>query len=157
MVSMAKSTPPKPEGCTNFKLHKLARLVGRRYDMHMAQVGLTTAQYALLNHVKQLGPLRPVDLARAMGLTASTLTRNLQPLVDAGWLALRPGVDARSRLVQLTETGEAKRLDAKQCWRQAQLALNARLGTAQVAALHALLDQCAQLLTDDDAPVETMR
>ena len=41
-----------------------------------------------------------------------------------------------------TEAGRAKRAEAQREWKQAQLALNARLGEARVAALHALLDEC---------------
>ena len=81
-----------------------------------------------------------------MALDASTLTRNLQPLVLQGWVAVGAGPDARSRLVQLTDTGRAKHAEARRAWKKAQLAFNARLGEARVAELHALLDDCRQLL-----------
>ena len=38
-----------------------------------------------------------------MTMDASTLTRNLQPLIQAGWVTLGPGADGRSRLVSLTD------------------------------------------------------
>jgi DNA-binding MarR family transcriptional regulator len=147
-MDMAESV--KPQGCTNLKLRQLSRAVTRHYDAYVAPTGLKNTQYSLLSHVVLLGPLRPTDLAQRMKLDASTLTRNLQPLVAAGWVAQGPGDDARSRLVGATEAGRAKRAEAQKAWKQAQLALNARLGEERVAALHALLDDCLQRLDDTE-------
>lgn len=141
----------KPQGCTNLKLRQLSRAVTRHYDAYVAPTGLKNTQYSLLSHVVLLGPIRPGALARRMRLDASTLTRNLQPLVDQGLLALGPGEDARSRLVTATDAGRTLRDEAKKAWKQAQLALNARLGAEHVAALHELIDQClTQLDADED-------
>ena len=138
----------KPQGCTNFKLRQLMRRVGQLYDAGLAQAGLRTTQYSLLSHVVKLAPVRPVDLARAMKMDASTLTRNLRPLVDAGWVTLDAGPDARSRFVNATAAGRAKRQEAQRRWRVAQESLNRRLGNARVLALHALVDECQDLLSD---------
>ncbi|TFY99995.1 MarR family winged helix-turn-helix transcriptional regulator [Ramlibacter rhizophilus] len=136
----------KPQGCTNFKLRQLMRRVAQHYDAELAKAGLRTTQYSLLSHVARLGPLRPVDLAAAMKMDASTLTRNLRPLVQAGWVTLAPGPDARSRTVTITAAGRDKRSQAQRHWRAAQEALNARLGPQRVIALHALVDDCMELL-----------
>jgi len=138
----ASVSTAQPHGCTNLKLRQLSRAVTRHYDAYVARTGLKNTQYSLLSHVVLLGPIRPVELARRMKLDASTLTRNLQPLVAQGWLRQGPGDDARSRLVEATEAGRAKRAEAQRAWKQAQLALNARLGSERVAALHALLEDC---------------
>jgi DNA-binding MarR family transcriptional regulator len=143
--------PVKPQGCTNWKLRQLDRVVTRHYDAYVAATGLKNTQYALLSHVVSLGPIRPSDLARRMGLDASTLTRNLQPLVAQGWLRQGPGEDARSRLVEATEEGRAKRVEAQRAWKQAQLALNTRLGIRRVAALHALIEDCMKRLSQVEA------
>lgn len=146
--------PVKPRGCTNLKLRRLNRVVTRHYDAYVAFSGLKNTQYSLLSHVVLLGPIRPSDLAQRMGLDASTLTRNLQPLVAQGWLRQGPGEDARSRLVESTKEGRLKRLEAQRAWKQAQLALNERLGAKRVAALHALIDECMGRLAEveGDAP-----
>ena len=98
-------TSPTPVGCTNFKLRQLTRRVTQHYDQHLAGSGLKITQYSLLTHVDRLGPLAPGELARRMDMGASTLTRNLQPMIAAGWLTLGEGVDARSRRVHLTDAG----------------------------------------------------
>jgi DNA-binding MarR family transcriptional regulator len=135
-----------PRGCTNLKLRQLTRRVSRGYDKRVGATGLKNTQYSLLSHVMLLGPIRPTDLAAAMQLDASTLTRNMQPLIAHGLIELGPGEDARSRLVSITEAGRAKRVEAQRAWKQAQLALNDRLGPERVAKLHTLIDECMALL-----------
>lgn len=144
----ASTTTAQPRGCTNLKLRQLSRAVTRHYDAYVAKTGLKNTQYSLLSHVVLLGPIQPVELARRMKLEASTLTRNLQPLVAQGWVEVGPGVDARSRSISATADGRAKRAEAQRAWKQAQLALNERLGEARVVRLHELLDAClAELAT----------
>ena len=145
-------TAVKPRGCTNLKLRQLGRVVTRIYDAYVAPTGLKNTQYALLSYVVLLGPIRPSDLARQMRVDASTLTRNLRPLLAQGWLELGPGDDARSRLVEATTAGRAKRTEGQRAWKQAQLALNKRLDATRVAALHALIDECMARLDVDDGP-----
>ena len=141
-------TAVKPQGCTNLKLRQLMRRVAQLYDAEVGKSGLRGTQYSLLSFVVKLGPVRPGDLARAMKVDASTLTRNLRPLVEAGLLAMEPGPDARSRLVRATDAGREKRVEAQRRWRVAQEAMNERLGPQRVIALHALLDECQDLLSD---------
>jgi DNA-binding MarR family transcriptional regulator len=141
-------TAVKPQGCTNLKLRQLMRRVAQLYDAEVGKTGLRGTQYSLLSYVAKLGPVRPGDLARAMKVDASTLTRNLRPLITAGYLVMEAGPDARSRLVRTTEVGREKRQEAQRRWRVAQESLNERLGTQRVVALHALLDECQDLLAD---------
>lgn len=146
---------PAPRGCTNLKLRRLSRAVSRWYDEDVRSLGLKGSQYALLSHVVKLGPVQPGALARAMGLDASTLTRNLRPLLEAGWVAVAPGPDARSRLVAATPAGAALRDQAQRRWRASQERINHALGPARVVALHALLDECTALLLaaeDNEVP-----
>jgi len=138
----------KVQGCTNLKLRQLMRRVAQLYDAEVGKTGLRGTQYSLLSYAVKLGPVRPVDLARAMKVDASTLTRNLRPLLQAGLLVMEPGPDGRSRLVSATAVGREKRQEAQRRWRVAQESLNARLGTQRVLALHALLDECQDLLAD---------
>ena len=145
------SPAPRPQGCTNLKLRQLMRRVAQRYDAEVGQVGLKGTQYSLLSYVIKLGPIRPVDLAGAMNVDASTLSRNLRPLVAAGWVTQEAGADARSRLVQATDAGRDKRTEAQRRWRVAQEGLNAALGPQRVIALHALIDEAMQALDDAQA------
>lgn len=138
--------PARPQGCTSLKVRQLMRRVSQHYDAEMARCGLKTTQYSLLSHIVKLGPIRPSDLAQAMQMTPSTLTRNLQPLVAAGWAVMGAGPDARSRLVQATPAGDEKRREALRHWKVAQVTLNEQLGVERVAALHTLIDDSLAIL-----------
>jgi DNA-binding MarR family transcriptional regulator len=137
----------KPQGCTNMKLRQLMRRVAQRYDAEVGKIGLKGTQYSLLSHVLKLAPVRPGDLARAMKIDASTLTRNLKPLIDGGWVTLDAGADGRSRLVNVTQAGREKRQEAQRRWRVAQESINQALGVGRVLALHALIDESMDLLS----------
>ena len=137
----------KPQGCTNIKLRQLMRRVAQHYDAELGKTGLKTTQYSLLSCAVKLGPIRPVDLARELKVGASTLTRNLRPLIDAGLLQLDPGADGRSRLVSATAAGREKRQEAQRRWRIAQEGINQILGARRVVALHALIEECMGLLS----------
>jgi DNA-binding MarR family transcriptional regulator len=137
-----------PRGCTNLKLRQLSRLVTRHYERHFAETGLRITQYSLLSHVVSLAPIRAGDLAAAMRLSPSALSRNLQPLVARRLVEMAPGEDARSRIVEATVAGHAVRASAQRDWKRAQLALNERLGVERVAALHDLIDACVAELDD---------
>jgi DNA-binding MarR family transcriptional regulator len=132
--------------CTHFRLRQLLRAVARLYDAEIGKAGLKGTQYSLLAHLAGLAPVQPGELARHLGMDASTLSRNLRPLLAAGWVSQLPGHDARSRQLQLTPEGEAKRREARQHWRRAQKTLEQRYGAEQVAALHGLIDHGLQRL-----------
>lgn len=140
----------KPQGCTNLKLRQLSRRVTQLYDREVSVTGLKNTQYSLLSHVVLLGPIQPSALAARMKLDASTLTRNMQPLIAQGWIRLEPGVDARSRLLVATEEGKALRAEAQRAWKRAQLSLNERLTPQRVVELHALIDECMALLEESE-------
>jgi DNA-binding MarR family transcriptional regulator len=131
-----------PQGCTNLKLRQLTRVMANHYDAVVGACGLKGTQYSLLSHVVKLGPLRPVDLAAVMKVSPSTLSRNLQPLMDGHWIERIPASDGRGHCVQATDAGRVKREEAKALWRQAQEQVNQALGLQGVANLHAMLDEC---------------
>ncbi len=152
MANKDADTAAAPKGCTHLKLKQASRLVARHYEGFVAPTGLRNMQYSLLSHVVKLGPLRAGELAAVMRLDASTLSRNLQPLIERGLLRLQPDPkDQRSRVVSVTPEGEALRAEAQRAWKRAQLALNQKLGPARVVALHGLIDECMALLEDDGA------
>ena len=137
-------------GCSSFKLRQLTRRVSQHFDHIVGSAGLKTTQYSLLSHIAKLGPVRPGELAAAMEMEASTLTRNLQPLLKQGWVEVGPGDDGRSRLVRVTEAGRVKRVEAQRDWKRAQLAFNEQMGEARVVRLHALIDECLALMNEPD-------
>ena len=142
-------------GCSCLKVRQLSRRISQHFDHFVCSAGLKTTQYSLLAQIVNFGPLRPIELAGRMELDASTLTRNLKPLVANGWVVVGPGTDGRSRLVAATDAGRHKWTQAKREWKRAQLALNEHLGEARLQRLHALLDECLGVMrTAADLPEE---
>ena len=104
-----------------------------------------------LAHTQRLRVFRALVIAGPEGLTPSAmadqlevarnaLSFHLKELVAAGWLVIGPGADARSRLIEATEAGRAKRAEAQRRWKVAQERVNQLLGNAGVHRLHAALD-----------------
>lgn len=146
---------PAPQGCTNFQLRQLLRSVSKLYDAEIGQAGLKGSQFSLLSHVLTLGPISPSDLAARMGMDASTLTRNLRPLIAKGWVLQGPGADHRGRSIAITPAGQTKHTEARLHWRRAQQLLNQRLGEPAVAALHRQMAHAQAALTDPPAKPPT--
>ena len=88
------------------------------------------------------------ELAQALLTDRTTLTRNLKPLVDAGFLKIGSGVDARSKAVCVTPTGEAVYQSAHPLWKLAQAQLRELAGAEQLNALHAMIETILPQLKD---------
>jgi DNA-binding MarR family transcriptional regulator len=126
-------------GCTCFKLRKLTRTMSRLYDQHLASAGLKTTQYSVLaNAAREALPM--AELADRLGAERTTLTRNLKPLIEAGWIVLASGADSRQRIVTITAGGRAKLKAAFPAWRAAQTEFERLIGVEEVRALHGQLD-----------------
>lgn len=129
----------KPLGCTCFKLRKLTRAMSRLYDQHLAAAGLKTTQYSVLANAARAA-LPVAALAECLGTERTTLTRNLKPLLEAGWVELLPGADSRQRIVTITGAGRAKLAAAYRHWRAAQTEFENLVGADAVRELHGRLD-----------------
>lgn len=135
-------------GCTCDRLRKLTRRLTQHYDACLAPAGLRVTQFSLLAHLQRTGPTTICALADLLDMDRTTLTRNLAPLEAAGLVAVRPGADARTRAVAVTERGRETWRAARPYWRRAQDEVNRLLGPDRVAGLHALLDGSLAVLHD---------
>lgn len=136
------ATPISP--CTNFKVRSLARLLSQLYDETLAPSGLRSTQYGLIAHARRPRggtPPSVSELAAILFTDRTTLTRNLGPLVAAGYLRLESGGDARSKAVVVTAEGEAAYRRARALWKTAQARVREVAGVRQVGELEALVDR----------------
>ena len=141
---------PKPATtpCLCSALRQATRAVSRLYDEELRDVGLRTTQYSLLKRLNSAGEVRQRDLGGLTSLDETTLTRNLRPLIDAGWVAIEPGEDRREKLVRLTDAGAAKLRQARPAWERAQERLRSRLPEGAWSSLLAALPDLARLADD---------
>ena len=135
----------RPTGCTCARLRRLMRRMTALYDRELAPTGLRLTQYSLLATLRRQGGDGGVaisDLAEAMDMDRTTLTRNLRPLLDRDLAALTADqADARVRRAVITMQGLAAFEAAVPHWRVAQEFVSRTLGESNVAALHEWLDR----------------
>jgi DNA-binding MarR family transcriptional regulator len=138
-------TPPAGVPCLCFALRQASRAVSRLYDEELRSVGLRTTQYSLLQLLRRSGEVRQRDLAERTLHDETSLTRSLRPLVEAGWVAVRPGDDRREKWLRITAEGEAKLKEARRAWERAQERLQLLLPEETWGGLMQLLPQVARL------------
>jgi DNA-binding MarR family transcriptional regulator len=142
-----KTEHPKPAStpCLCNALRQASRAVSRLYDEELRGVGLRTTQYSLLHILARAGQVRQGDLGGLTRLEETTLTRNLRPLVAAGWVSVRSGDDRREKLVTITAAGIAKLAEARPAWERAQARMQALLPEVVRKGLMAILPEVVRL------------
>lgn len=105
-------------------------MVTRMYDDALRPVDLRTTQFSVLSHLIQNGDMRVRDLAQGLLLEETTLTRNLRPLEQHGWVTLRAGTDRREKYVSVTRAGRAVITKAAPLWESVQERLRQRVSAA---------------------------
>lgn len=138
--------------CACGRLRRAARALTQLYDDAMAPAGLHLTQFSLLRTLARDGPSRITDLARRQLLDRTALSRNLDPLVERGLVAIEPGRDARTRVAALTRAGNAALERAAPHWKHAQAEVARRLGAEKLDALINLLGEVEQLHPDTREP-----
>lgn len=132
---MPTSTP-----CTCFAIRRAARLVSQGYDRALASTGLRTTQFSLLSALDRHGPHNPADLAEALLMDRTTMSRAVRPLERDGLVAVQPDPeDGRGRILAITPTGRAKLEEARPLWAQAEARQREAYGEERSRQLHALL------------------
>ena len=132
------SSPPDSV-CTCFRLRRAARQVSQIYDRELAAVDLSLNEYSILRQAERKARLLG-ELAESLGMERTTLTRNLKPLLDAGWLEESRGDDARQRFIAITATGRRRLASAKPLWQRAQQRIDSSFGSARAKRLREDLD-----------------
>ncbi len=106
--------------CACFAFRKASRAVTQLYDDSLSEAGLRSTQFVVLATVNVEGPVMLSDLAKILVMDRTTLTRNLKPLTEAGYLRTKSAADRRTRLVSLTAKGQRVVSKAIPLWKSAQ-------------------------------------
>jgi DNA-binding MarR family transcriptional regulator len=134
-VPSKKNSKPDPRTlaeaarvCACFNFRKASRAVTQLFDSALQPGGLRSTQFVILVAVGADGTARLPELARALNVDRSTLTRNLQPLARNGLLKVREGRSERASSVRLTPKGERALVASIPLWEKAQNTFVDRLG-----------------------------
>jgi DNA-binding MarR family transcriptional regulator len=141
--------------CACSQVRRLARKLSAHYDTILSPEGLTITQYSLIVNIERAGQLSHSFLAEKVGMERTTLTRNLRPLIRAGWVTIATGKDRRQHLLQLTATGKRKLIRSLPLWEQAQSQFLSRIGAQSLQELRALLASAESAINDVTAMQES--
>jgi len=114
---------------------RAARLLTQLYDSHLSEHGIEAAQFALLMMVESAADKGQAEIAQALGMDKTTLSRNLKVLRSKGWVDAEAGSDARRRHLSLTPQGRAVLTSARPGWRRAQESLRSAMSEREWAAM----------------------
>jgi DNA-binding MarR family transcriptional regulator len=124
-----------PRHCVCANLRQAARAVTQHYDDALRPLGLRCTQFTLLAALRQTGPITLTALAELAVLDRTTLARNLAILRRRGLVRVRPGPDARVRIIELIPAGASLLERAMPRWQRAQRAMAKSLGPQRVEGL----------------------
>jgi DNA-binding MarR family transcriptional regulator len=85
---------------------RLVMAMGRRFRARVDGDAVDPSQAGVLYTLKSQGPMRLGDLAEAMRLDASTVSRHVQQLADRGLIERDPDPeDGRARIIAISDAG----------------------------------------------------
>ena len=150
---MQVTMPPSLESCSRkiateclvSRVRVLNRAITRIYDEAMRGQGVTVAQLNTLIVINEMGEARPSDVAAALDVDLSTLTRNLRRMVEHGWLKAVASDDGRSQPLQLTARGRSLIEKLFPLWSKAQEQVVNLLGESFTKAVFRAAARFSQL------------
>jgi len=117
--------------CGNVRM--AARALTGVYDRFLEPAGLTASQLAVLWCVLGREPLTMREVAEVLVMDKTTVSRNLASLAASGLVAIRPGEDARVKIVRSTAKGRRTFVAALPRWKAAQAAVERSFGSGPFA------------------------
>jgi DNA-binding MarR family transcriptional regulator len=127
--------------CLLTRTRRISRVLTGIYDHELRPFGINSPQFSLLVVIARLAAASRAEIGRANHQDRSTLTRNLQILLSAGWVEEVPHeAGGRSRSIVLTGAGRRLLQDAAPAWRAAQAKARDLLGADGVSAVTGVAD-----------------
>jgi DNA-binding MarR family transcriptional regulator len=122
-------------------MRQASRQMTQLYDRYFGPTGLRITQYSVLRLLGIYEPLTVQELADLMVMDRTTLSRALRPLERDGLVSMRPGDDARTRVLGLTETGRETLDSLLPVWQRAQTEFETSFGTMETQDLRGMLSR----------------
>ncbi|WP_109476192.1 MarR family winged helix-turn-helix transcriptional regulator [Paraburkholderia sp. C35] len=104
--------------CTQFR--RSANALTGIYDDALRPVGLKITQFSLLRALERLGKATFNEIAAEAALDKTTISRNVNILINAGWVVTEATSDARFKVASLSKEGVQKLRSAEPYWQLAQ-------------------------------------
>jgi DNA-binding MarR family transcriptional regulator len=115
--------------CLCLHVQRAARALARKFDQALRPLGLTNGQFSLLMSLNRPQPATMGSVASVLDMDRTTLTAALKPLQRRGLVSSQADPkDARSRLLTLTNEGNALLAEALPIWASTHAEVDAILG-----------------------------
>lgn len=127
--------------CVAVRVRLINRAISRIYDVALRPFGLTIAQMNVLVAVSRLRNARPSAVSERLCMDRSTLSRDLDKMLDRGWLNAEEEEDGRAYRLEIAHKGRQLLERAAPAWRKAQRDTHDLLGADGVAAISKMADK----------------
>jgi DNA-binding MarR family transcriptional regulator len=124
--------------CLLTRTRSISRVITSIYDQALRPFNVNSSQFSMLVLIARMAGASRAELGRANHLERSTSTRNLQLMLDEGWVEEVVPERGRSRPIVLSQEGRALLETAMPAWRAAQEKAKRMLGEEGAAALVSL-------------------
>lgn len=135
--------------CALFDVHRLSRLLTGMYNSYLRDTGLTMAQFTLLRNIDVLAPAGMKQIAHAMLMDRTSVTRLIDPLIKQGFLTDSVGEDRRFRNIIVTAKGQSAIAKSEGAWTLAQQELFKCIGSEQWRSLRTALRDTIHVVRDN--------
>jgi DNA-binding MarR family transcriptional regulator len=140
--------PPQAiiEVCLCHHARRTTRAITRVFDDVFAPLRLKATQFNMLAAIAARESGSATEIAQVLAMDRTTLSRNLKPLREAGWVTVSGGAGRRPATLTLTALGQALLNQGIERWQSAQSSLTARLGAGQTGLLLQSLEAAGKAL-----------
>jgi DNA-binding MarR family transcriptional regulator len=120
---------------------QVARRLTRFYEAELRSVGMSATQFELMANLRGRSRVSQSELASALDVDQTTLSRNLKLLVGLGWVSVGvSAVDGRRSEYSLSGEGLRVFRRAVPCWERAMSRIEEGLG-AKAGSVWGMLER----------------
>jgi len=121
--------------CYCATLRQAARVISQTYEAALRETQLTITQFTLLSVLAEMPRPRVNDLAEALAMDQTTLSRTLKTMEREGLIASVPGEDRRESRWIVAARGHSRMRRALPRWEAAQREVEKALGAGEAERL----------------------
>ncbi|MEB3367717.1 MarR family winged helix-turn-helix transcriptional regulator [Saccharopolyspora mangrovi] len=128
-----------------YRFNMIARMARANFEQRLGEAGASFTTWTILESLTVHGPMIQRDLAGSLHVSGQTLARQVDRLVETGWLERGEAErDRRTVRLHLTDEGRAAHRRLQQASREANEQLVAGLSSPEVDQLNDLLARLAR-------------
>jgi DNA-binding MarR family transcriptional regulator len=124
--------------CYCASLRQAARVMSQFYEAALRDAGVTITQFTLLSLLHQMRAARVNDIAAALAMDQTTLSRTLATMERDGLIAPAEGEDLRESRWQLTALGRRRMRTVLPRWKAVQRKVEGLPGKNEATRLKAV-------------------